>query len=54
MQIHEIQTEEDYQLALAEIETLFDAELDTPEGDRLDELTTLVVAYEAQHYPIEG
>jgi len=30
-----------------------DAELDSPEGERLDELTTLVEAYEARHYPME-
>ena len=30
-----------------------DAELDSPEGERLDVLTTLVEAYEAKHYPME-
>jgi HTH-type transcriptional regulator/antitoxin HigA len=30
------------------------AELDTPEGDRLDILATLVEAYEAKHYPMVG
>src|SRR6266545_2806149 len=30
------------------------AELDTPEGDRLDILVTLVEAYEAKHYPMAG
>jgi HTH-type transcriptional regulator / antitoxin HigA len=38
--------------ALAEIEHLFDATPNTPEGDRLDVLTTLVEAYEAHYYPI--
>ena len=52
MEIRPIRTEADYQAALAEIEHLFDAAPDTPEGDRLDVLTTLVEAYEAQHYPI--
>lgn len=47
-----IRTEEDYQSALAEIEHLFAAEPGTPEGDRLDVLTTLIEAYEQQHYPI--
>lgn len=28
--------------------------MDTPEGDRLDVLATLVEAYEARHFPIEA
>ena len=47
-----IKTEEDYRVALAEIEGIFQAEPETPEGDRLDILTLLVEAYEEQHYPI--
>jgi HTH-type transcriptional regulator / antitoxin HigA len=50
--IHPIKTEADYEAALAEIERLFDAAPNTPAGDRLDVLTTLVEAYEAQHYSI--
>jgi HTH-type transcriptional regulator / antitoxin HigA len=53
MDIRPIRTETDYRAALAEIETLFDAAFDTPEGDRLDVLTTLVEAYEAQHILID-
>jgi HTH-type transcriptional regulator/antitoxin HigA len=30
-----------------------DAELGSPEGERLDVLTTLVEAFEAKHYPME-
>jgi HTH-type transcriptional regulator/antitoxin HigA len=30
-----------------------DAELDSPEGERLDVLTTLVEAFEAKHFPME-
>ena len=52
MNIRPIKTEADYQAALAEIEQLFDAQPDTPEGDRLDVLTTLVEAYEADREPI--
>lgn len=52
MEIRPIRTEADYEAALAEIERLFDAAPSTPESDRLDVLTTLVEAYEAQHYPI--
>jgi len=52
MQIWPIRNDADYQAALAEIETLFDACPGTPEGDRLDILTTLIDAYEAKHTPI--
>lgn len=52
MEIRPIRNDGDYQAALAEIETLFSAPPGTPEGDRLDVLTTLVEAYEAQHMPI--
>jgi HTH-type transcriptional regulator/antitoxin HigA len=34
------------------IERLFDAPPDTPEGDRLEVLTTLVEAYEEKHYAV--
>ncbi|GAK49119.1 helix-turn-helix domain protein [Candidatus Moduliflexus flocculans] len=52
MNIRPLKTETDYDAALREIEQLFDAAPNTPEGDRLDVLTTLVEAYEAQHEPI--
>ncbi len=52
MEIQPIRTEADYQAALAEIERLFDAIPETPGGDRLDVLTTLVEAYEEEHYSI--
>lgn len=52
MQIHPIKTDADYQTALAEIKALFAAEPNTPEGDRLDVLTTLVAAYETRQHPI--
>jgi len=52
MEIKPIKNETDYQAALDEIESLFDAAPDTPEGDRLEVLTTLVEAYEERHYSI--
>lgn len=52
MDIRPIKTEKDYQAALTEIEQLFDAFPGTPEGDRLEVLTTLVEAYENEHYSI--
>jgi len=52
MDVKPIKTSEDHQSALEEIARLFDASPDTPEGDRLEVLVTLVVAYEDEHYPI--
>lgn len=52
MEIKPIKNEADYQAVLEEIERLFDAAPDTPEGDRLEVLTTLVEAYEEKHYSI--
>lgn len=52
MDIRPIKTEQDCDAALAEIEALWGAQVDTPEGDRLDVLLALVEAYEAKHHPI--
>ena len=52
MEIRPIKTEEDYLATLAEVGRLFDAVPDTPEGDRLEVLTTLLEAYEKKHYVI--
>lgn len=52
MEIKPIKNDADYQAALEEIERLFDAAPDTPEGDKLEVLTTLVEAYEERHYSI--
>lgn len=54
MEIRPIRTTQDYQSALAEAASLMEAEVETPEGDRLDVLATLIEAYEAEHYPIEA
>lgn len=51
--IKPIKAETDYDEALAEIASLMDAELGTPEGDRLDILVTLVEAYEEKHWQID-
>jgi HTH-type transcriptional regulator/antitoxin HigA len=52
--IKPIKTEADNQAALARIEQLWDAQPNTPEGDELDVLVTLVQAFEDVHYPIEA
>lgn len=52
MEIKPIKNDADYQEALEEVERLFDAAPDTPEGDKLEILTTLVEAYEEKQYAI--
>ena len=53
MDIKPIKTNRDYRQALKEIETLMSAKANTPEGDRLDVLVTLVEAYERAHFPMD-
>ena len=53
MDANSIKTDEDRNAALEEIERLMDAEPETPDGDRLDVLATLVEAWEEKHFPIE-
>ena len=53
MTIRPIKTGRDYRNALKEIEELWDAKPNSPRGDRLDVLVTLVEAYEQKHYRID-
>ena len=52
MEIRPIKTEQDYQESIRRIEELWGSKRDTPEGDELDLLCTLVESYEMAHYPI--
>lgn len=54
MNIRPIKCEADYNTALAQVDDLMDASLDTAAGDKLDILVTLIEKYEAQHYPIDA
>jgi HTH-type transcriptional regulator / antitoxin HigA len=54
MKLKGIQTEEEYQAALKEIERLWDALPGTPEAEQVEKLTLLVVSYEKECYPIEA
>lgn len=54
MNIKPIKTEANYEDALTKIAELMDAKPGTPNGDRLDVLTTLVDAYEKRLHPIEA
>jgi HTH-type transcriptional regulator / antitoxin HigA len=53
MDIKPIRTNANYRAALKEIESLMLAKSNTPEGDLLDVLTTLVEAYERAHFPMD-
>jgi HTH-type transcriptional regulator/antitoxin HigA len=50
--IKPIRDEQSYQAALARTAELWAAEIDTPDGDELDVLLTLVEVYESKHYPM--
>ena len=52
MNIQPIKTEADYNLALKRLEIIFDADLNTSEGDEFELLVTLIENYENLHYPI--
>lgn len=54
MNVKPIHNKRDYRAMLREVSALVDLnpESDTPEGDRLQVLSTLVQAWEAEHYPI--
>lgn len=52
MNIKPIKTGTDYNVALQAVDNLMDAKIDTPEGDSLDVLVTLIEAYEEKHHPI--
>ena len=52
MDIRPLKTEADHAAAVAEIETLMDAEPGSEAFDRLDVLSTLVDDYEARVHPI--
>lgn len=54
MNIKPIRNERDYDAALAAIDLLMGAEPNTPEGDDLEVLVTLVEAYEAARWPVEA
>lgn len=53
MEIEPIKTKRDYLRTLREIEGLMMAQRNTPEGDRLDVLVTLVEAWEAKHFSLD-
>ncbi|MFZ4540882.1 MAG: helix-turn-helix domain-containing protein [Rickettsiales bacterium] len=54
MDIRPIKTAQDYKRALQEIDGLMNAAPNSPQGDRLDILSTLVVAWEEKHHTIQA
>lgn len=54
MEIKVIKTEDDYNKALKRLEVIFDAPVDSPQGDEAELLAILIEKYEEEHYPIEA
>jgi HTH-type transcriptional regulator / antitoxin HigA len=53
MKIKVIKTEKDYEEALKRFGVVFDAAVDSPEGDEAELLSILIGKYEDEHYPID-
>jgi HTH-type transcriptional regulator / antitoxin HigA len=53
MDVKPIKTDADYCAALKEVESLMMAGPDTPEGEKLDVMVTLIDAYETKHFPMD-
>jgi len=54
MKLKPIKTEKDYRNALERLEVIFDAKIDTKEGDEAEILSLLIENYENEHYLIEA
>lgn len=54
VQVRPIRSEFDYEAALGEVEDLMSAKAGSPEGDRLEILSTLIEAYEGEHHPVDA
>ncbi len=54
MNITPIRTKKDYSSALKRVDELWNAKANTPQGDELEILSTLIEAYENKHYAIEA
>jgi HTH-type transcriptional regulator / antitoxin HigA len=52
MNIKVLKTEEEYNQALKRLEIVFDAPVDSPEGDEAELLAILIEKYEDEFYPI--
>ncbi|MCM4161861.1 transcriptional regulator [Antarcticibacterium flavum] len=54
MNLKPIKSDKDYRNALERLEVIFDAPIDTQEGDEAEILSLLIENYENEHYPIEA
>ncbi len=54
MEIKVIKTEKDYYNTLKRLEEIFDAPIDSPQGDEAELLIILIEKYEEKYYPIEA
>lgn len=54
MKIRPIKTEQQYFEALEQLELIFDAKENTPEGDEAEILSLLIDTFENKHYQIEA
>ncbi len=49
-----IKTEEDYRNALQRLNVIFDAPIDTPDGEEAEIISLLIENYKNEHYPIDA
>lgn len=54
MKLRPIKSDKDYRDALSRLEVIFDASIDSEEGDEAEILSLLIENYENEHYPIEA
>lgn len=54
MELKPIKTEKDYRRALERLDIIFDAPVNTKDGDEAEILSILIEKYEEEHYPIEA
>lgn len=54
MELKPVKSEIDYRNALERLEVIFDAPIDTKDGDEAEILSLLIENYENEHYPIEA
>ena len=54
MKLKPIKTDKDYRDALERLEIIFDAPINTKEGDEAEILSLLIENFENEHYPIDA
>lgn len=54
MKIKPIKSEKDYEKALERLEVIFDAPINSKEGDEAEILSMMIDNYENEHYPIDA